>query len=151
MMTKTFTASGRGVLRSRTVPLIRPDLPEFTEVADAFAEIMRNGRITNFGKFNAAFEESAGAYLGVPVATVSSGTAATILAMRALEVKPGGKVIVPSFTFMASAQAILYADCVPVFAEIRDDLTLCPDDLDRLLGGHQPDVEAVLGVHTFGL
>jgi dTDP-4-amino-4,6-dideoxygalactose transaminase len=135
----------------RHVPLIRPDLPTLAEVEEPFQEILRNGRITNFGKYNAAFEEAAGGYLGVPVATVSSGTAGLILSMRALGLEAGKKVIVPSFTFMASAQAILYAGCIPVFAEVRDDLTLCPDDLDRLLARHQPDVEAVLGVHTFGL
>jgi dTDP-4-amino-4,6-dideoxygalactose transaminase len=120
-------------------------------VADSLAEILANGRITNFGKYNAAFEEAAWAYLGVPVAAVSSGTAAAILTMKALELQAGRKVIVPSFTFMASAQAILYAGCVPVFAEVRDDLTLCPDDLDRLLTKHHSDVEAVFGVHTFGM
>jgi dTDP-4-amino-4,6-dideoxygalactose transaminase len=52
---------------------------------------------------------------------------------------------------MASVQAILYAGCVPIFAEVRDDLTLCPDDLDRLLTIHHPDVEVVFGVHTFGM
>jgi dTDP-4-amino-4,6-dideoxygalactose transaminase len=140
----TESAMPREALTPRkTIPLIRPDLPEIDEIADQFGEILGNGRITNFGKYNAAFEEATAAYLGVPVATVSSGTAAAILTMRALGLGPGSKVIVPSFTFMASAQAILYAGCTPVFAEIRDDLTLCPDDLDQLLTKHHPEVEAL--------
>jgi dTDP-4-amino-4,6-dideoxygalactose transaminase len=134
----------------RHLPLIRPDLPSLEQVETPFREILANGKITNFGKYNTAFEEEAGNYLGCHAATVSSGTAGTILVMKALGVEPGSKVILPSFTFMATAQAVLYAGCVPVFAEIRDDLNLCPDDLDRLLTKHA-DVAAVLPVHMYGL
>ncbi len=149
-MIQQLSGSPASVRRSLHVPLIRPDLPELADVAEYFAEILANGRITNFGKYNAEFEKEAGEYLGVPVVTVSSGTAAAIMTMRALELQAGGKVIVPSFTFMASAQAILYAGCTPLFAEIRDDLTVCPEDVDRLLSKHA-DVEAVFGVQTFGM
>jgi dTDP-4-amino-4,6-dideoxygalactose transaminase len=135
----------------RYLPLIRPDLPTLEDVAAPFREILANGQITNFGKYNRAFEEEAANYLGCHTATLSSGTVGMVLSMRALGVEPDKKVIVPSFTFMASAQAILYAGAVPVFAEIRDDLTLCPEDLDRLLAKHHPDVTAVLPVHTYGL
>ena len=56
----------------------------------------------------------------------------TVLVMMAMGVEAGKKVILPSFTFMASAQAVLYAGAVPLFAEVRDDLTLDVDDLDAL-------------------
>jgi dTDP-4-amino-4,6-dideoxygalactose transaminase len=135
---------------ARTLPLIRPDLPTLEDIEGPFREILSNGRITNFGKYNTAFEEESGRYLGARAATTSSGTAGMILTLKALGVEPGQKIILPSFTFMATAQAILYAGCQPVFAEVREDLNLCPDDLDRLLARH-PDVAAVMPVHSYGL
>jgi dTDP-4-amino-4,6-dideoxygalactose transaminase len=135
---------------SRQLPLIRPDLPTLEQIEVPFREILANGKITNFGKYSTLFEQEAGKYLGCDAATVSSGSLGTVLVMKALGVKPGAKIIVPSFTFMATAQAVLYAGCVPVFGEIKEDLTLCPDDLDQLLHRH-PDVAAVLPVHIFGM
>jgi dTDP-4-amino-4,6-dideoxygalactose transaminase len=131
--------------------LIRPDLPGLEDVAVEFQEILANGKITNFGKYNAAFEEEAGAYVGCQAATLSSGTAGMILTLGALGIEPGKKIVLPSFTFMATAQAALYAGGVPLFAEVGDDLTLCPDDLDRLLKRHGPEVAAVIPVHMYGL
>ena len=57
------------------LPLIRADLPRLTDVAAEFEEILRSGRITNFGPHVEAFEQEAAAYLRVPTATTSSATA----------------------------------------------------------------------------
>jgi dTDP-4-amino-4,6-dideoxygalactose transaminase len=88
--------------------------------------------------------------LGARAITVSSGTLGLILTLQALGLEQGQKVILPSFTFMATAQAVLYADGVPIFADVEDDLTLSPVDLERLLAQHQ-DVTVVLPMHTYGL
>ncbi|MEM2045741.1 MAG: DegT/DnrJ/EryC1/StrS family aminotransferase [Candidatus Bathyarchaeia archaeon] len=132
------------------IPLIKPDLPSLEAIEKPFREILESGKITNFGKYVAAFEEEASAYLGTQVVTVSSGTMGLIFALQALGLQPGQKVILPSFTFMATAQAVLYAGGVPVFAEIENDLTLSPSDLEALLSRHK-DVAIVLPVHTYGL
>jgi dTDP-4-amino-4,6-dideoxygalactose transaminase len=132
------------------IPLIRPDLPSLDEVAGPFREILENGRVTNFGKYVATFEAEAGQYLGARTVTVSSGTVGLVFALQAVGLGKGQKVVVPSFTFMASAQAILYAGGVPVFAEVGSDLTLCPDDLAAILERH-PDVAGVLATHAYGL
>ncbi|NJO81768.1 MAG: DegT/DnrJ/EryC1/StrS family aminotransferase [Blastochloris sp.] len=133
-----------------TVPLIKPDLPPFAALEEGFREILENGQITNFGKYVRAFEESVTAFLGVETVTVSSGTAGLILALQAAGLQPGDKVIVPSFTFMATAQAVLYAGGIPVFAEIEPELTMAIDDLAHLLAQH-PAATMVIPVHTFGL
>lgn len=125
-------------------------MPPFEEVADPFREILESGRITNFGKYVTAFEESASQYLGTHVATLSSGTLGLILTLQALGLKPGQKVILPSFSFMATAQAVLYAGGIPIFAEIQEEMTLCPKDLEELLKTHR-DIFAVLPVHLYGL
>lgn len=132
------------------VPLCKPDLPDFALLEDQFREILESGKITNFGKHVSAFEREASAFLNAEAVTVSSGTAGLILALQASVLQPGDKVILPSFTFMATAQAVLYANAIPLFADINDDLTLSAEDLETLLSEHD-DVAVVLPVHTFGL
>ena len=132
------------------VPLCKPDLPDFATLKDEVREVLESGKITNFGKYVSAFEEEARAFLDAEVVTVSSGTAGLILALQASGLQPGDKVILPSFTFMATAQAVLYAGGIPLFADINSDLTLSTEDLETLLSRHD-DVAAVLPVHTFGL
>jgi dTDP-4-amino-4,6-dideoxygalactose transaminase len=136
---------------SMAVPLIKADLPSLDELREPLMEMLAGGRVTNFGKHVTRFEQRAAEYLGVPAAaTTSSGTMALIFALQALGLEKGQKVILPSFTFVATAQAALYAGGVPVFAEVRDDLTLDPDDLETLLDRHT-DAGAVVAVHTYGL
>lgn len=131
------------------VPLIKPDIAPLDALQEQFREILSNGKITNFGKYVTSFEQAAAQYLGVPVLTVSSGTMALLFALQGIGIRPGEKVIVPSFTFMATAQAIVYAGGFPVFADIGDDLTLPPDELARLLESH-PDARTVIAVHMYG-
>jgi dTDP-4-amino-4,6-dideoxygalactose transaminase len=130
--------------------LIKPDLPALAQIAPFLQEILENGRITNFGRYVTQFEEEVSADLQTPAVAVSSGTIGLILALHALGLQPGQKVILPSFTFVATAQAVVHAGGVPVFAEVGDDLTLSCADLDALLARHH-DVAVVLPVHTYGL
>jgi dTDP-4-amino-4,6-dideoxygalactose transaminase len=132
------------------IPLIKPDLPSFDQLEDPFREILTSGKITNFAKYVTRFEQEAGAYLGTEVATLSSGTMGLLFALQALGLQPGEKVILPSFTFMATAQAVRYAGGVPLFAEINDDLTLSPHDLEALLHQHD-DIAVVMPIHAYGL
>src|SRR5439155_2769564 len=123
------------------VPLIKPDLPDFETLAPMFREILSNGRITNFGRYLTEFESAAARYIGTQVVTLSSGTMGMLFTLQALGIRSGAKVIVPSFTFMATAQAIRYAGGTPVFAEIGEDMNLSPEDLSGLLERH-PDAVA---------
>src|ERR1041384_3560152 len=132
------------------IPLIKADLPSLEDIREPIEEILANGRITNFGKYVRQFEEETGAYLGTQTAAVSSGTVGLIFALSALELKPGEKVILPSFTFVASAQAVLYAGGIPLFADVDDDLNISVSDLERLRNEHA-DVGAVIAVHMYGL
>ncbi len=132
------------------VPLIKPDLPAIDDVVHSFREILENGRITNFGKYVTAFEAQAATYLRAQAVTVSSGTVGLVFALQAVGLGKGQKVVVPSFTFMATAQAILYAGGVPLFAEVGEDLTLDPTDMVSLLEKHD-DIAGVVGTHAYGL
>jgi dTDP-4-amino-4,6-dideoxygalactose transaminase len=134
----------------KTIPLIKPDLPTLEEIAGPLREALATGRITNFGPHVTELEKRAGAYLGAQVATVSSGTMGLLFTLQALGLKPGQKVLLPSFTFMATAQAVLFAGGVPVFAEIDDDMLLSAVDLEAQLARHE-DIAFVIPVHMYGL
>jgi dTDP-4-amino-4,6-dideoxygalactose transaminase len=131
-----------------------PELPLFDlrlqpQDLQAVAETLRSGWLT-LGPKTAAFEEAFAAHLGARHAiAVSSCTAALHLAYLAAGVGPGDEVIVPSFTFAATAAAALYCGARPVFAEIvsRRTPSLDPDAVERLIS---PRTKAVCVVHYAG-
>jgi dTDP-3-amino-3,4,6-trideoxy-alpha-D-glucose transaminase len=96
-----------------------------------------------------AFEREFAGWLGAPHAVgVANGTEAITIALRALGVGPGDEVVVPSFTFYASAEAIPPTGAVPVFCDV-DPGTFCvtPDTVGAAL---TPRTKAVVAVHLFG-
>jgi dTDP-4-amino-4,6-dideoxygalactose transaminase len=113
------------------------------------AETLRSGWLT-MGPRTAAFEQAFAEHLGARHAiAVSSCTAALHLAYLAAGVGPGDEVIVPSFTFAATAAAVLYCGADPVFAEIvsRECPSLDPEDVERRI---TPRTKAVCVVHYAG-
>jgi len=79
---------------------------------------------------------------------VSSGTAALIVAMRALGVGPGDEVILPAATFVGCAGAIASCYAVPVFADIDEDVNIDPQAIERVI---TPRTKAILVVHWRGM
>ena len=97
----------------------------------------------------ARFEEGFAAYLGAGGCVgVANGTDALVVALRALDLEPGDEVIVPAFTFVATASAVALAGGVPVFAEVEPD-TLNLDATDAA-ARVTPRTVGVIGVHLFG-
>lgn len=78
---------------------------------------------------------------------VSSGTAALSTAMAALGIGSGDEVILPTFTFVASFEAIISVGAIPVFADVDDTLTLDPDSVAKVVS---PRTKAVMPVHMCG-
>jgi dTDP-4-amino-4,6-dideoxygalactose transaminase len=78
---------------------------------------------------------------------VSGGTPALICALVGLGIGPGDEVIVPGYTFMASALAVLAVGAIPVIAEVDETLSLDPGDVERKVG---PYTRAVMPVHMAG-
>jgi dTDP-4-amino-4,6-dideoxygalactose transaminase len=96
-----------------------------------------------------AFETEFAGYLGAGHAVgVANGTDAITLALRALDVGPGDEVIVPSFTFYASAEAIPPTGAKPVFCDVDPD-TFCVT-ADSVRAALTPRTKAVIAVHLFG-
>lgn len=94
------------------------------------------------------FEDTMANALGVPYALgVSSGTAALIVALKALGVGYGDKVIIPANTFIATAGAVICCNAVPVFCDVDESLNLDPADLSRVV---DDEVKALITVPILG-
>jgi dTDP-4-amino-4,6-dideoxygalactose transaminase len=101
------------------------------------------------GPIVSAFEENIASYLGVEYAIgVASGTDALMLALRALDIGPGDEVIVPAYTFFATASMVMLVGAKPVFVDI-DPLTYAIDD--QLIEARiTPHTKAIIPVHLYG-
>jgi perosamine synthetase len=128
------------------IPLARPVLGDAEE--QAVLEVLRSGQLS-LGPRVPAFEEAFAARVGARFASaVSSGTAALHLALRAIGVSEGDEVVTTPFSFVASANAILYEQARPVFADIDPvTLNIDPDAAQAAVG---PRTSALLPVHIFG-
>jgi len=105
------------------------------EEQEAVRRVLESGWVS-MGPETEQFEAEFAQYLGAKHAVaVSSGTAALHLSLLALGIGPGDEVIVPSLTFVATANAVLYVGATPVFADITslDDWTISPDEIERKL------------------
>src|SRR6201991_5375688 len=112
------------------------------------AEVIDGSRFI-LGPEVAAFEEEFAAYVGAEHAIgVANGTDAITLALRALGVGPGDDVVVPSFTFYASAEAIPHTGARPVFCDVDPETVLITPETVRAV--MTPRTKAVIAVHLFG-
>jgi dTDP-4-amino-4,6-dideoxygalactose transaminase len=115
----------------------------------AVLDCLESGWLT-MGPRTKAFEEALAEFVGTPHAvTVSSGTAALHLACLAAGIGPGDEVIVPAFTFVASAGAARYVGAEPVLCDVRSplDFNIDPNDVARRI---TPRTRAIVAVHFAG-
>jgi dTDP-4-amino-4,6-dideoxygalactose transaminase len=108
------------------------------------------GRWLTMGAVTQEFERQFAEMLGVKHAlAVSNGTVALHVACLALGIGPGDEVILPSMTFVATANAVLYTGAQVRFADIcgQDDLTISPDEINQLI---TPRTKAVIVMHYGG-
>ena len=133
------------------VPLFDPVTPRAAlrdKLAAALARVLDDGRYI-LGPEVAAFEAELAAWLGVRhVAGVANGTEAITIALRALGVGPGDEVVVPSFTFYASAEAIPPTGATPVFCDVDPETFVATPEAVRAV--LTPKTKAVVLVHLFG-
>jgi perosamine synthetase len=128
------------------IPLSAPDITEAD--IEAVVSVLRTTRLS-IGPKMEEFEKSIADLVGVPHGiAVSSGTAGLHLCLRALGLREGDEVILPSFTFIAAGNAVLYERARPVFVDIEPlTLNLDPEKLERSI---TPKTRAIIAVHTFG-
>lgn len=138
-------AGGRPMFDER-LPIVSPEgIPNDEFIRDV-EKILSSRQLTN-SAYVREFEESAANFLGVPHSVaVSSCTSGLLLVLRALGLR--GEVILPSFTFHATAHSIVWNGLMPVFADC-DPKTFCvsPEAVRAQLS---PNTAAILAVHLFG-
>ena len=129
------------------IPLSAPDITE-AEIA-AVTAVLRTPHLS-FGPELTAFESALAHYHSVPHAVaVSSGTAGLQMALLTLGIGEGDEVIIPSFTFIAVANAVVLVGATPVFADVDPlSLNLTAESVESVL---TPRTRAILAVHTFGI
>jgi len=132
---------------SISIPLSSPDITE-AEI-NAVTAVLRTPHLS-LGSEMIAFETALAEYHSLPHAVaVSSGTAGLHLALLTLGIGEGDEVILPSFTFIAVANAILHVRATPVFAELDPvTLNLDPTSVEQAITAR---TRAILVVHTFGV
>lgn len=133
---------------------ILPFVPESADIGEEEVEaalgVLRTKRLSQLvGEEVSKFEEDFSKYYGVKHAiAVTSGTTALHLALAAAQLGPGGDVVLPPYTFMATANAILHQGLVPVFADVNPQTyNLDPDEVDRRV---TEKTKAIIPVHMLG-
>jgi dTDP-4-amino-4,6-dideoxygalactose transaminase len=132
--------------RSEPLPFARPDITE-AEI-DAVVDTLRSGWLTT-GPRVKEFEDALAAYVGARHAVaLNSGTAALHLALVAIDLSPDDEVVVPTYTFTATAEVVRYFGARPVLVDVRaDDLNIDVDAVERAITSR---TRAVIGVDVGG-
>lgn len=123
------------------------------EEVDAVQRVIESQQLFRYrggeGGESETFEQEWAAKIGTEHAVaVTSGTAALILGLVGMGVGPGDEVIVPAYTFMATALAPLAVGAVPVLAEVDESLTIDPEDIEAKITSR---TKVILPVHMVGL
>ncbi len=123
---------------------MRPTLHDVPGLVGRLSDVLDSGQLTN-GRIVRQLEDEVSERLGVEVVAVSSCTAGLMLVLQAFG--PHGRVVLPSFTFSASAHAVVWAGGDPDFVDVEPARgTLDPDGLAELLAG----ASAVTATHLYG-
>ncbi|MFC6041439.1 DegT/DnrJ/EryC1/StrS family aminotransferase [Nocardioides hankookensis] len=129
------------------MPFAQPDVGDAE--AEAVGEAIRSGWLTT-GRLTAQFEQEFAATVGATHAVaVTSATAALHLALEAAGIGPGDEVLVPTWTFTASAEVVRYVGAEPVLVDVEPDTLAL--DLERAVGRVTDRTRAVIPVHFAGL
>ena len=128
------------------IPVARPAIGQ--DEISAVTAVLESGMLAA-GERVAEFEKKFADYCGATHAVaMNNGTAALHAALLAADIGPGDEVIVPSFTFFATASSVSMTGAKPVFADV-DEKTFCIDPAE--VENHiTPKTKAVIGVHLFG-
>ena len=112
-------------------------------------DCLETGWISGSGKYVGAFEEQFADFCGTKYAVaVSNGTVALHVALLALGIGPGDEVIVPDFTYIASANSVTYCGATPILVDVDPEtLALDSDDVERKI---TPRTKAIMPVHIYG-
>lgn len=132
------------------IPINKPVLGE--EERKAAMSVLESGMLTDAsyagGKNVQEFERKLASYIGVKHAiAVNSGTASLQTSLMAYNVGPGDEVMIPAFTFEATANVVIACSAKPVFVDVQSDYTIDPTDIKRKITKR---TKAIIPVHLYG-
>ncbi|HEV7375285.1 MAG TPA: DegT/DnrJ/EryC1/StrS family aminotransferase [Pyrinomonadaceae bacterium] len=137
---------GNSPISEHKIPITKPLLPDYKELAAEMQDIVESGMLTKGNRLR-VFEEMVAEHLGVRHAVaVSSCTSGLMLTYKALGLK--GDIVVPSFTFMATVSALVWAGLRPVFADVDSGTTNL--DTSTAEAAITPETTAIVAVHNSG-
>lgn len=142
-----LAVEGGTPVRSEALPL-EPDITD--EEIEAVLEVMRSKKLSQLaGKYVEDFEIEFARYIGTKYAVAAnSGTSALSLALAALQLGTGDEVILPPYTFVASANGILQQNAIPIFADVdKETFNLDPRRLEAKIS---EKTRAIMPVHMMG-
>lgn len=131
----------------KRIPVYEPVLGEHVE--HNVLQCLKTNWISSKGQFIDQFEHAFADWTGSKFAdSVSNGTVALHLALLGLDIKAGDEVIVPTFTYIASVNAIAYVGAIPVFVDsLETSWQIDPADIERKI---TPKTKAIMAVHLYG-
>lgn len=132
------------------IPIVRPSLPCEESFINIIRDIYKTKRLSNFDKYSSLVEDSVFNLFNESAffATVSSCDIGLTLAIKLFDFKEGSEIIVPSFTFQSTINAIKWNNLVPVFADINSEtLNIDLNSIKKLI---TYKTVAILATHTFG-
>jgi dTDP-4-amino-4,6-dideoxygalactose transaminase len=133
---------------SYNIPIFKPNLPKPELVNELYKEIYDCGVVSNFGKQCQEFERIASEYLGNEnIVAVASCDVGLKLAIASLNLPKGSKVILPSFTFTSTANAAMWNNLTPIWADIDPEtFNIDPKSVEK----HINEAELVIATGIFG-
>lgn len=134
---------------SPKIKLMDPSLDEIT-INSAQIALRRNNFLNGpeVKEFESDFAEYVGSKFSI---STNSGTSALVISLLSLGIKRDDLVIVPSASFIATANAVVMAGAKPIFADIKqDDYTIDPNSVEMLLNKYGERIKAVMPVHLYG-
>ena len=127
------------------IPIAKPVFDD--EMISAASNILKSGMVVQ-GKKVEEFEERFANYIGVKYAVaVSNGTSALHTAILSYNIKSGDEVIVPSFSFIATANSVMMCGAKPVFSDVGEDFCIDIEDVKEKI---TPKTKAIMPVHLYG-
>lgn len=129
------------------IPITKPFLPPKASVFELINDIYDSGVVTNNGILLQKLEKEMSEFLQVQnLNFVNNGTSALQIAIKALNLK--GKIITTPFSYVATTAAIVWENCIPVFADIdAETFNIDPNSIEQLV---DDDTVAILATHVFG-